>query len=174
MKTILTAILTTLTLTLQAASITPPDGKMTLYFDDGSKKIEKEYKHGQPFGTWTKWYDNEEIWGTMVFENTALPDYEYTSNIVKIELRHSDKDNTIRFRGEQFAHKLIDTENNDGSPLVMPVWDFTSSSYDEKGKLLEDDFVVELKDELTGNIYHFPLLYWQGVDTKTKGKTINE
>lgn len=173
MKKLLTVILTILTLSLHSAPITPPDGKMTLYFDDGSKKIEKEYKYGQPFGTWTKWYDNEEIWGTIVFENTALPDYKYTSNIVKIELRYSDEDNTIRFKGEQFAHKLIDTENNDGSPLVMPVWDFISNSYDEKGKPLENDFVVELEDELTGNVYHFPSLYWQGL-IDDKGNAISD
>jgi len=177
LKTLIIAITVTASFTIQAESATttatPPDGKMTLYYEDGSKKIEKEYKYGQPFGTWTSWYDNGEIWGTIVFENTALPDYDRNSDIVKIELRYSDEDNTIRFRGEQFAQKLINTENNDGSPLVMPIWNYTYSTYNEKGELLKRNFVVELEDDMTGVVYNFPSLYWQSI-TDSDGNLINE
>jgi len=173
MKKLVATLLTIISLALHAEATTPPDGKMTLYYEDGSKKIEKEYKYGQPFGTWTRWYDNGEIWGTIVFKNTVLPDYDRNSDIVKIELRYSDEDNTIRFRGEQFAHKLINTENNDGSPLVMPIWNYTYSTYNEKGELLETNFVVELEDDTTGVVYHFPSLYWQSI-TDSNGNLINE
>jgi hypothetical protein len=63
MKKLLTALLTLLSLTLHAGLPTPPDGKMTLYHDNGSKKIEKAYKGGQPSGTWTRWHENGEICG---------------------------------------------------------------------------------------------------------------
>lgn len=160
---LLTTILVLLSLTLHAGLLTPPDGKMILYYEDGSKKMEKEYKNGQPIGIWNVWYKNGERWGSVTFENTALPGYDYLSEIVKVEVRYPDEDNTLRYRGEQFALKLINTENNDGSPLIMPLWDYTGQSYDKKGDPIEDGFVLEVTDDLTGKNYHFPSLYWQGL-----------
>jgi len=163
MKVLLTILLATISIAIQAKTTTPPDGKMTLYYEDGSKEMEKEYKKGQPIGIWNVWYKNGERWGSVTFENTALPGYDYSSEIVKVEVRYPDEDNTLRYKGEQFALKLINTENNDGSPLIMPLWDYTSQSYDKKGDPIEDDFVLEVTDDLTGKNYHFPSLYWQGL-----------
>ncbi len=155
-------ILTILSLTLHAGLPAPPDGLMTLYHDNGSKKIEKAYKGGQPSGTWTRWYENGEIWGVIKFEITTLSSYEERASIVKIDLRYPDKDNTIKFKGEAFPKHLIDIQNDDGSSLVMPVWDYISNSYGENGEPLEEsDFAVELKDDTTGMVFHFP---WPGVE----------
>ena len=163
MKALVIILLATMSLSIQAKTIIPPDGKMTLYYEDGSKEMEKEYKKGQPIGTWNIWYKNGERWGSVTFKNTALPDYDYSSQIVKVEVRYPDEDNTLRYKGEQFALKLINTENNDGSPLIMPLWDYTDQSYDKKGDPIEDGFVLEVTDDLTGKNYHFPSLYWQGL-----------
>jgi len=168
MKTLLTILLATLSLSIQAKTITPPDGKMTLYYEDGSKEVEKEYKKGQPIGIWNIWYKNGERWGSVTFKNTALPDYDYSSQIVKVEVRYSDEDNTLRYKGEQFALKLINTENDDGSPLIMPMWGYSDQSYDKSGRSIEDGFVVELTDDLTGRTYHFPSLFWQGLENPKK------
>mgnify|MGYP001577939721 FL=1 len=149
------------------------DGKVTLYYKDGLKKLEKEYKNGQPIGTWTKWYKNGEIETSIAFENTALQGYPYSTDILKIETRYSDDANTMRYKGEQFALKLIDTEDALGNSIVMPVWDYVDSSYKEDGNPAEESFVVEMVDELTGNIYHFPSLYWQGL-VDDKGNVIND
>jgi len=162
-KALLTTILLALSLTLHAGLPTPPDGKMTLYYEDGSKEVEKEYKKGQPIGTWNIWYKNGERWGSVTFKNTALPDYDYSSQIVKVEVRYPDEDNTLRYKGEQFSLKLINTENDDGSPLIMPMWDYSDQSYNKKGHPIEDGFVLEVTDDLTGKNYHFPSLYWQGL-----------
>ncbi|SMN17500.1 hypothetical protein CRYPA_17 [uncultured Candidatus Thioglobus sp.] len=174
MKKLLTAILATLPLTLQAASTTPPDGKMTLYYEDGSKKIEKKYKDGRPVGTWTRWYENGKIWGVVDFETATLSDYEPHSSIVKIDMRYSDKDNSIRYKGEAFKSKLVWTKDNSGKDELMPMWDYISNSYGQDGNILEEEeFVVELTDDLTGKMYHFPWLGWQN-STDTKSKVINE
>jgi len=168
MKALLTILLATLSLSIQAKTITPPDGKITLYYEDGSKEVEKEYKKGQPIGTWNIWYKNGERWGSVTFKNTALPDYDYSSQIVKVEVRYPDEDNTLRYKGEQFALKLINTKNDDGSPLIMPMWDHTSQSYNKKGHPIEDGFVLKVTDDLTGKNYHFPSLYWQGLENPKK------
>lgn len=168
MKVLLTILLATISIAIQAKTITPPDGKMTLYYEDGSKEVEKEYKKGQPIGTWNIWYKNGERWGSVTFKNTALPDYAYSSQIVKVEVRYSDEDNTLRYKGEQFALKLINTENDDGSPLIMPMWDYSDQSYDKSSRSIEDGFVVELTDDLTGRTYHFPSLFWQGLESSKK------
>ncbi len=162
MKKLLTALLTLLSLTLHAGLPTPPDGKMTLYHDNGSKKIEKAYKGGQPSGTWTRWHENGEIWGVIKFEITTFPGYERRADIVKIDLRYPDKDNTIKFKGEAFPIRLIDIQNDGGSSLVMPMWDYISNSYGENGELLEErGFAVELKDDTTGMVFHLP---WPDVE----------
>ncbi|SMN17415.1 hypothetical protein CRYPA_1595 [uncultured Candidatus Thioglobus sp.] len=83
---------------------------MTLYL----KKIEKEYKDGRPTGAWTKWYENGKIWGVIDFETTTLSDYEPHSSIVKIDMRYSDEDNSIRYKGEAFSSKLIRIKDNGG------------------------------------------------------------
>ena len=142
---------------LQAEVTIPPDGKLTLYYEDRSKKVEKEYKSGQPIGVWTRWHENGEIWGVIKFEITTLSGYEERASIVKIDLRYPDKNNTIKFKGEAFPRHLIDIQNDDGSPLVMPAWDYISNSYGENGELLEESgFTVELKDDTTGMVFHFP------------------
>jgi len=48
---------------------------MTLYYEDGSKRIDKQYKDGFPIGTWKRWYENGKLWGIVEFGQTALPDY---------------------------------------------------------------------------------------------------
>jgi len=162
MKKLLTTILLTLSLALHAGLATPPDGKMTLYYKDGSKEIDKEYKDGRPFGTWTRWYENGKLWGVIKFEITTLPGYERRAQIVKIDLRYSNKDNTIKFKGEAFPRHLIDIQNDDGSSLVMPMWDYISNSYGGNGEPLEEHgFAVELEDETTGMVFHFP---WPDVE----------
>ena len=130
---------------------------MTLYYEDGSKRIDKQYKDGFPIGTWKRWYENGKLWGIVEFGQTALPDYQPHSSIVKIELLYSDEDNTIRHKGEAFANKLINTESHDGSPLVMPMWDYTSTHYDEGGKVWDKNSVeIQLEDTTTGKTYAFP------------------
>lgn len=63
------------------------EGKMTLYYEDSSKKIEKKYKDGQPTGVWKRWNDNGEIWGVLTLPNITPPNYDNSSEIIKIELR---------------------------------------------------------------------------------------
>ena len=166
MKILLIAIVAIASLTVQAKPSTtttpPPDGKMTLYYEDGSKKVEKQYKDGLPIGTWKRWYENGKIWGVIKFERISLSDYKPHHSIVKIELRYSDEDNTIRYKGEAFANKLINIENNDGSPSIMPMWDFISHYYDDKGHIREEnEYAINLTDSITGKIYEFP---WNHAD----------
>ena len=166
MKILLIAIVAIASLTVQAKPSTtttpPPDGKMTLYYEDGSKKTDRQYKDGLPIGTWKRWYENGKIWGVIKFERISLSDYKPHHSIVKIELRYSDKDNTIRYKGEAFANKLINIENNDGSPSIMPMWDFISHYYDDKGHIREEnEYAINLTDSTTGKIYEFP---WNHAD----------
>ena len=143
---------------------------MTLYYEDGSKKIEKEYKDGRPIGRWTRWYENGKIWGVINFETTTLRSYKPHSSIVKIDMRYSDEDNSIRYKGEAFASKLVLVKNSSSQGEIMPMWDYISNSYGQDGDKLEnEEFVVKLIDDLTGKIYHFPWLDWQdSIDVKSK------
>ncbi len=166
MRKLLTTILTILTilsLTVQAESATPPDGKMTLYYEDGSKRAHMEYKDGQPIGIWTGWHKNGKIRSTAVFKVISQADIidrtgKFTPAIVDIEARYPNENNSVRFKGVAFHHSKINY-TEDGSVVKFPMWSFLQESYKENGEVDADTphSAVNIVDPNTGVKYWFPL-----------------
>jgi len=162
MKKLLTTILTILSLTVQAESATPPDGKMTIYYEDGSKRAYMEYKDGQPIGVWTAWHKNGKIRSTAVFKVISQADIiertgRFTSAIVDIEARYPNKNNSVRFKGIAFHHSKINY-TDDGSVVKFPMWSFLHESYNENGDVDLDTphEAVRITDPNTGVEHWFP------------------
>lgn len=144
--------------TLTLADSPALNGKVFLYYDNGLKKIEKEYKDGMPIGTWKGWHQNGNISIVANFENIALDGYSPNHQITKIEVRYPDQDSTIRFKGEAFAAMLLNIQNKNGNSLTMPMWDFLYQSYNKQGEpnKAKELKSFELTDANSGVVYTFP------------------
>jgi antitoxin component YwqK of YwqJK toxin-antitoxin module len=143
------AILAAISLTLHAGSTIPLDGKMTIYYEDGSKRAHMEYKDGQPIGIWTGWHKNGKIRAQTVFED---------GRIIDIEGRYPNENNSVRFKGVAFHHSKINY-TEDGSVVKFPMWSFLQESYKENGEVDADTphRAVFIGDPNTGVKYWFPL-----------------
>ena len=162
MKKLLTTILTILSLTVHAESAAPPDGKMTLYYEDGSKKSVKEYKDGQPIGTWMVWYADGKVQNKAVFQVASSSEIKsktgnFTSAIVDVEVRYQNKDNSIRFKGISFHLNKLTSQIN-GETVHYPTWTHMIRSYDEDGNVRKEnkEEAFGIEDTLTGITYTMP------------------
>ena len=156
------AILAAISLTLHAGSTIPLDGKMTIYYEDGSKRAHMEYKDGQPIGIWTGWHKNGKIRSTAAFKVISQADIiertgKFTAAIVDIEARYPNENNSVRFKGIAFHHSKINY-TDDGSVVKFPMWSFLHESYNENGEVDLDTphESVRITDPKTGAEYGFP------------------
>ena len=166
LKALIIAIVATASFTIQAepaaTTTTPPDGKMTLYYEDGSIKSVKEYKDGQPIGTWTIWYKDGKVQGKIVFqvvssEKIKSKTGKFTSAIVDAESRYPNENNSIRFKGISF-HLDKQVTQIDGDTIHFPTWTHMINYFDEDGTVTGTDETIayELEDSLTGFVHTMP------------------
>ena len=149
MGKLLAIILTILSLTIQAEVASPLDGKMTIYYEDESRRAHMEYKDGQPVGTWTAWHKNGKIRAQAVFKD---------GQIIDIEARYPNENNSVRFKGVAFHHSKINYRSV-FSVVNVPMWSFLQESYKENGEVDADTphNAAVIEDPNTGVNYRFPL-----------------
>jgi len=133
------------------------DKKITIVIDK-MKTIDGSYKNGKPDGVWTAWYPNGKIFAKMKFADVSnYSNDDYNIEIVDIEVRYPDKTNTIKYKGNAFADKLLTGVHKDGGIVNYPQWSFISGYFNEvgsKGVYIPVD--VYFTDSNTGKHYKFP------------------
>jgi antitoxin component YwqK of YwqJK toxin-antitoxin module len=133
------------------------DKKITIVIDK-MKTIDGSYKNGKPDGVWTAWYPNGKIFAKMKFADVSnYSNDDYNIEIVDIEVRYPDKANTIKYKGNSFADKLLTGVHKDGGIMNYPQWSFISGYFNEVGS--EGVYIpveVYFTDSNTGKHYKFP------------------
>ena len=149
-------------LPIQAATNTPADGKITLHYDDGAKMGIKEYKDGQPIGTWMTWYKDGKVRDRIVFQVVSsdkirLKTGKFTSAIVDVESRYPNEANSIRFKGVSLHLNYLTTQI-DGENIHFPTWTHLIEIYNEDGSIMETGAAKTygIEDSLTGATYTIP------------------
>jgi len=162
-KTISIAILALFSLSSFSEDASPPDGKVTLYYEDGSKKGIKEYKDGQPIGTWMSWYKDGKIENKIVFELTSSPHTKaktgkFLTSITDVEVRYPNENNTIRFKGISFHLERYLMSTDTGESYYYPNWTHIIESYDEDGNIRSEgkEKTFGIEDVITGITHTMP------------------
>ena len=143
------------------------DGKLSTYYDSGSKMADKIYKDGVPIGTWRSWYENGNtqsatkflddtgqieilfVWyknGVLMYSGAA-----YVSN-------RKGEESSIMSSSKCIAKSI---KKDDGGKWYNK-YELKYVTYYEDGRCIEpstqniDKLYLRLTDETTGNIYDFP------------------
>ncbi|MBT4732304.1 hypothetical protein HOB87_10095 [Candidatus Woesearchaeota archaeon] len=157
MKTILITLALIISLASSAESIL--NGKVVETYQDGSKKISKEYKNNQPFGAWTTWYE----------DGVKNSEVEFIKGALIKNFKFYHKNGKVNFQG--FAHLKISNPNEGFTKGVDSV-SFVVKAFDENGTEVPVDlstFQAQIEDASTGEKYVFP---WY--DGKTVFSTVRE
>ncbi len=169
MKILLIAIVAITSLTVQAkpsaTTTPPPDGKMALYYEDGSKKVEKQYKDGRPIGTWRSWYQSGAKRAITTFESGIHKDSKVTF-MRNVSVWYED--GTRNYLGTSNPTNYKEVDKDTGKPKGWLSGTFEANLYDEEGRIVDprisykDDsrvFEVEITDSTTDKLYCFPWTY---------------
>jgi hypothetical protein len=172
---LLAAFLTAFSMVSLAADGKIPNGKIMTYYEDGSKKADKQYKNGVPIGFWESWHKDGS-------PHTIINFLGDTGQIEKIEARYpsgallfkgsaqikeslkekQEKYSTIKF-GK--GCKAIASKFNDGSQWYsnyeLELYSFYEDGTCEQAVLdnmhrLIAQMYMRIYDITTGNVYDFP------------------
>lgn len=168
MKRLLTTIAIALLFSLQQSIAATPDGKVTTYYDNGSKKADKHYKGGIPVGDWKSWHTNGRSYTSMSF----LGD---TGQIENIQVLFPD--GALRYKGETIKGnaqkadkecKRVWSSKGNGSNwydnYYLVVYNYHQDGTcekAEKGNMIRtiSSTYMTITDDTTGNKYDFP--WWE-------------
>ena len=171
MKRLLTTIVIALLFSLQQSIAAIPDGKVTTYYDNGSKMADKIYKDGIPIGTWKSWYDNGNSHSiTKFLDNTGQIEkinafYEsgalLYSGVATINTRKDDKGMLTKV--SKCSARIFN--KGDGSKWHNK-YELNISSFYEDGSCEEEapenihkimeQLYFRISDKTTENVYDFP------------------
>ena len=122
------------------------DGKVVKSYEDGSKKISKEYKNNKPFGTWTTWYA----------DGTKHSEVEFIRDSLIKEIKYFHQNGQVQFNG---VAQIQMTNPNKGFTKETDSVKFLIEIYDESGKkvpMSSEDLQAQILDSATGIKYIFP------------------